>query len=47
MDVFEEGGSIVGAVLTLLSNEREPNKPKDASLYSLALDDQNVMEGLE
>jgi len=28
IDIFEDGGTVVGAVMTLLSSEREPNNPE-------------------
>eukprot|EP00210_Caulerpa_lentillifera_P002836 g2710.t1 len=47
IDIFEEGGSIVGAVMTLLSNEREPNIPRIKSYYQEALDQDQTTAALQ
>ena len=46
IDIFEHGGSIVGAVMTLLSNEQAPNHPKSSSLYTEALEGGDVLAAL-
>ena len=47
IDIFDHGGSIVGAVMTLLSNERAANTSKQQSLYAEALEGSDVFTALQ